>query len=181
DRRRCTMVLKDNPTPTDPPVFTADPTEQSHAQIAYGDYQLTSLAPFELQAKILGIKNYRFGRESELSPMDLALGWNRMADDSVLESIRIRQSNRWYYWSTDRYPIPRREIETSSANMHMIPASKAILSQLKALKVGQNIRIEGRLVRADAEDGWHWVSSLTRQDTGDGACELVLLTQLEVL
>jgi hypothetical protein len=29
------------------------------------------------------------------------------------------------------------------------------------------------LVEADGRDGWKWRSSLTRDDTGDGACELM--------
>ena len=33
--------------------------------------------------------------------------------------------------------------------------------------------LRGQLVRADGQDGWHWISSLTRTDTGDGSCEVV--------
>ena len=55
-------------------------------------------------------------------PEDLALGWGRMSDSDVLAKIDITQSGRFYYWHVDDFPIPRREIETSSANMHMIPS-----------------------------------------------------------
>ena len=80
----------------------------------------------------------------------------------------------------DEFPIPRREIETQSANMHMIPADDAIASTLKSIKSGQVVKIKGFLVRADAKDGWHWKSSLTREDTGNGACELVYVKAITV-
>jgi hypothetical protein len=81
----------------------------------------------------------------------------------------------------DEFPIPRQDIERSSANMHMIPADEGIARQLKALKPGQTVRIEGWLVEARAADGWRWRSSLTRDDTGGGSCELVFVRDVQVL
>jgi hypothetical protein len=46
--------------------------------------------------------------------------------------------------------------------------------------VGQIVHLEGDLVRADGKDGWHWVSSLSRTDTGDGSCEVVWVEHAEV-
>jgi hypothetical protein len=36
-------------------------------------------------------------------------------------------------------------------------------------------------VRADASDGWRWISSLKRTDIGAGACELVWVEGLTIL
>jgi hypothetical protein len=33
-------------------------------------------------------------------------------------------------------------------------------------------------VRLDGEDGSHWQSSLTREDSGGGACELLWVTEV---
>jgi hypothetical protein len=76
-------------------------------------------------------------------------------------------------------PIPRRSIETHSANMHMIPASREVERSLRALRPGDIVRLHGYLVEVNATDGWRWRSSLTREDTGAGACELVLLQSLD--
>ncbi|WP_166627906.1 hypothetical protein [Thiopseudomonas denitrificans] len=40
------------------------------------------------------------------------------------------------------------------------------------MRPGQVIALEGYLVDAAAPDGWRWNTSLTRKDTGTGACEL---------
>ena len=46
----------------------------------YDEYTITQFATFSLKAKVLSKENYSFGKESDLSPMDLALGWSYMSD-----------------------------------------------------------------------------------------------------
>jgi hypothetical protein len=143
-------------------------------------YTITPLESFEIEARVLSTKDYTFGREADLSPVDLALGWGKMSDEAILKDIKISQSNRFYYWHVDEFPIPRREIELQSANMHMIPADDAIEDTLKSIRSGQIVKISGYLVQINAGDGWHWKSSLTREDTGNGACEVVYVKALLV-
>ncbi|WP_211233692.1 hypothetical protein [Zooshikella ganghwensis] len=104
-----------------------------------------------------------------------------MSDESVINNITFSQSNRWYYWRTDAFPIPRREIETSSANMHMIPANEFVEDALKSVKKGDIIQLVGSLVNVDANDGWRWRSSMTRTDTGGGSCELIWVENLSIV
>jgi len=168
-----------------PGVFAPQaPTQQkihsSKPKILLEGYTISSLATFELKAKVLSRKNYSFGRESDLSPTDLALGWGRMSDESVLESISISQSGRWYRWRSNTLPIPKQEIQISSANMHMIPKNEWVREQLSQIKKGDVVTLSGNLVRVDAPDGWSWTSSLTRSDTGDGACEVVLVDNIVI-
>jgi hypothetical protein len=146
-----------------------------------GDYRIQPLAEFSIKARVLGVERYYLGREADLSPVDLALGWGAMSDPAVLRQIQISQSSRFYYWYVNKFPIPREEIETYSANMHMIPANGSIADQLSAIRPGQIIRLHGYLVEAHAGDNWRWSSSLRRDDTGRGACELVWVESLEKL
>ncbi len=138
----------------------------------YKDYVITPLAMFDLEARVLGIKKYRFDRQADLSPYDVALGWGRMSDETVLNALSITQSNRFYYWWGKRFPISGQAIAVSSANMHLIPANQDITKQLRRVRKGHVVSIKGFLVRADVGN-WHWISSMTRQDTGAGACELI--------
>lgn len=147
----------------------------------FGRYKITPLAEFKIKAKVLSREDYTFGREAELSPLDLALGWGRMSDEAVIEQIDISQSGRWYRWYTNSMPIPRREIETHSANMHMIPADDVVESELKRTRTGDVIELTGKLVDIKSSDGWHWSSSMTRNDTGDHACEVIWVEQFEVV
>ena len=145
-------------------------------------YQITPLEPFEMHARVLSSKHYRSDKEADLVPVDLALGWGPMADLSISNQVRVAQSNRWYHWQVESFPIPRREIETNSANMHLIPANPAIAEAIQSVKTGQMVRFTGDLVEVvDPAKGWRWKSSLTRNDTGAGACELVLVKSFSVL
>lgn len=145
------------------------------------DYLLTRRAAFEIRARVLSTEAYFMGREADLSPIDLALGWGPMSDQAVLEQLKISQSGRWFRWRYEGSPpVPEPLIVSSSSNMHMIPASESIKRQLKQLRRGSIIRLEGYLVDADHDSGWRWRSSMSRSDTGDGACELVYVEHLEV-
>ncbi len=168
-----------------PGVLAAQAPYQSGAGSAaaktINGFEITPLASFSVHARVLSRKDYYFGREADLSPIDLALGWGRMSDEAVLKDISISQGSRFYYWRVNTFPIPREEIETHSANMHLIPADDSVGKALQSIRVGNVVRLHGYLVEARTADGWRWKSSLTREDTGMGACELMLVESVEVL
>jgi len=165
--------------PLEQPAGILAPQEPLQAEPAsreawsFREYRITPLARFELRARVLGAERYRFDRAAELSPVDLVLGWGPMSDSRVLKAISIRQQDRWYFWRAGQLPISMGDVSSHSANMHLIPASGSVASRLLSARVGQILELRGQLVRADGKDGWHWVSSLSRTDTGDGSCEVI--------
>jgi hypothetical protein len=148
-----------------------------------GDFVVSPLASFAVEARVLGREDYRLGPEAAISPTDLALGWQRMAEPHVYEPLGITQSGRWYRyrWGDEGPPIPLPEIVRSSANMHMIPADENVARALERVRPDQMVRLQGWLIEARRDDGWAWRSSLTRDDSGDGACELVYVCALQTL
>ena len=145
------------------------------------DYQLTRKASFEIRARVLSKEPYYLGRTADLAPIDLALGWGEMSDTAVLNQIDISQSARWYRTKYDLPPpIADQQIIFNSSNMHMIPARKDIERSLKKLREGDIVLIRGYLVDVDHDSGWYWRSSMSRLDTGNGACELVYVESLGV-
>lgn len=147
------------------------------------DFRITPLADFELTARVLSRADYRFDPAAALSPTDLALGWGRMSDTAVLAKLDISQSSRWYTyrWGNEGPPIPPDEIIRSSSNMHMIPADKSVAAALLRVRPGDAVHLRGELIQAQRGDGGVWRSSLSRTDTGDGACEVVWVQSLDVL
>ncbi len=170
--------------PAPPRVLDGEAPLQSPVPDGFGDIRLQPaklqpLAGFSIDARVLSREDYALGREADLSPTDLALGWGRMREDAVLSHLSIDQSNRWYHYRWQGAPpIPTREIIRSSANMHMIPANANAARALSQVRAGDNVRIDGWLVQADAPDGWHWRSSMTREDSGNGACEVVYVCSI---
>lgn len=163
--------------------FADTPTQTASAQapFAWQGFQIRPLADFSIRARVLSRENYYLGREAELSPTDLALGWKRMADPAIYQQLGIRQGGRWYRYSwAQQPPIPAQEIIESSANMHLVPATETVRSQLAKVRQGDTVRLRGRLIEATHADGWRWTSSLTRSDSGANACELVWVDSLEI-
>jgi hypothetical protein len=148
----------------------------ARAPFSYKEYRIQPLAEFQLRARVLSRENYTFDGGAKLSPIDLALGWQRMAQPEIYRALNITQGGRWYRYSWhDQPPIPLQEIIESSANMHLIPANETVERMLKQAKPASYIRLKGLLVEASTAQGWHWRSSLSRADSGDGSCELVFV------
>ena len=160
------------------------PRQVAVAEFAYfvhRGFRLTPRAELDIRARVLSREDYRFGKESELSPMDLALGWGVMSDQAVLDRIEISQSGRWYRTRYDfPAPVSDQQIIISSSNMHMIPATGAIKKRIRKLRRGDIVHLAGYLVNVAHDSGWRWQSSLRRDDTGAGACELFYVEQLRI-
>jgi hypothetical protein len=145
------------------------------------DFMFTALADYEIRARVLSRKNYGSGTESDISPVDFALGWGRMSDQFVLDRLKITQGQRWYRWKVrDIMPIPQKEIERASANVHIIPGNKQVEKAIDKVYVGSVVHMKGYLVKVTQDGGWRWVSSMSRDDTGDGACEVLWVESMTV-
>jgi hypothetical protein len=161
----------------DEPLQSATPDDA----FEFNGFTLFPLADFEMEARVLAKKHYSRGTEAKLSPWDIAFGWGTMSDEAILKDINISQSNRFYFWRVNQFPIPARDIETNSANMHLIPADKEIKIVLDKVRVGEVLWLSGQLIKAEGPGGWAWKSSTTRSDTGKGACEVIFVTDIEIV
>lgn len=145
------------------------------------DYTFTPKADFSVTAKVLHRKRYYLDEGAKLSPIDLALGWGNMSDEAVLGELNISQGDRFFLWNCQTLPIPVDEIIRSAANMHMIPANPEVKKAILSARKGEIVEFSGQLVYIMRDDGWHWKSSLTRNDSGGGACEVVWVEEFSVL
>ncbi len=147
-------------------------------------WKLKPLALYSIEARVLGTRGYSDDPSADLSPYDLALGWGRMSDTAVLEKLDISQSNRFFHWRyyTDQPPIPRAEIICHAANTHLIPEDDRMREKIAGLRVGALVKMSGYLVEAtNPKSAVPWRSSLTRDDEGDGACEIFYVRTLSEL
>lgn len=145
----------------------------------FGNYELTPLADFDVEARVLSVERYRTDVSSRLSPIDFALGWGPMSDSAVLEHFRIKQGGRFFSIYPDEQAIDMQVALLSAANMHLIPASGTLENELKRVRPGNVVRLRGQLVSALGPNNFSWRSSLTRTDTGNGACELFYVEAIE--
>jgi len=167
-----------------PGVLLAGEPEQHDPQydvsFDYKNFHLKPLAAFVIDARVLHRKIYRYDSQASLAPVDVAVGWGPMSDQGVLDRLSISQSARFYFYEyKNPPPIPKDEIISHSTNMHLIPSTDAIASECKSLRSGELIHLSGLLVQATGPGIATWTSSLSRTDSGNGACELVWVEDLE--
>lgn len=147
-----------------------------------GQDRLTALARYRIRARVISTERYWLGMESRFSPVDFAVGWGPLSDQRILDQISFSQSRRYfhYYPRGRSFPLPVDEINSHSANMHMVPADSGIRKQLLLVRPGDIADMDGYLLLIQTKEGGTWRSSLSRTDSGGGACELMWVEHLSV-
>ena len=170
--------------PADGVLAAAEPQQTDPASsnpVRIGHWNLTPRAHYLITARILARERYRFDAMSDLIPEDLALGWGPMSDNRILRDIEITQSDRFYFWHAKILPIGRNEITTHSANTHVIPENPLVARELSNLRPGEVVTLAGDLVDGVRDDG-RWIkTSMVRYDTGAGACEVMLVSDVALV
>lgn len=69
------------------------------------------------------------------------------------------------------------------SNNHLLSDRRSIVSKLRDVQVGDQVRVRGWLAEYAHNQGFAFRrgSSVTRDDTGNGACETIYVVDVEVL
>lgn len=153
------------------------------------DVHIDYLYEYDATALVVHTKDYPgTGMESRLSPKDVALAWGSVAACNEMINFHWSQSGRWVRWRTDTYaelaPIgDSSDVDRQSSNNHMVPADLSVKKDVEKIRKGDVVRIRGYLVNISAKNGegkkFYWNSSTTREDSGDGACEVIYVTSVD--
>ena len=153
-----------------PPTFVA----KEHEFIARARYDVT--------ARVLRKEIYRIDGGANLAPVDLVyrlgrdVGYCRRRRARVLADgpVPVLEAE-----GPDVVPADAGANNRQAAQVHPIPADAAIERRLRA-RPGQVVRLSGYLVDIRGPGGFRWRTSLSREDTGDGACEIMWIESLVV-
>jgi hypothetical protein len=162
------------------------PSQQSHAPRSWPDapagWEVTLTEHYRVDALVMSKKRYRLDRFSEIAPLDLALAWGIAAKPQVQDKLSISQSNRWYYWRAKELLAPAHILNAHMANVHIVPARPALKTILLGERAKDLVSLRGHLIDArHVESNTVFRSSRTRTDTGAGACEILLVTEVGLL
>jgi hypothetical protein len=115
---------------------------------------------------------------------DVCVVWGEAVTNGSYRKVKFSSGEFTcsYSWSGGFTPAFRPE---KASNNHLIPGDRAIARRIGAIRVGDQIRMTGLLVDYRVtKDGQHVFTrrtSLTRGDTGNGACEILYVTGLSVV
>lgn len=162
----------------------ADPKQtdfEGGEPVVHNGFELLPRARFSAEVRVLSREPYRHDDLADVSPLDFAVGWGPMSDSAVIDQLDISQSSRFYYWRfDDQPPIPESDIVSHSANWHLVPANDVVLKEMKDVRTGEIVELEGLLIDIRNPAGQVMRTSLTREDAGAGACEVILVQHLSI-
>ena len=147
-------------------------------------YVIEKLFHYDISGEVLSASTYDVTWTNDFADVDLALLWGTRRAE-LKSRFKFSQMGRWLFWRTEE-PVSdedRLEITRHISNNHLIPSetSAHLGSAFRMLRTGDEVRLTGWLVRIVGPGGETLATSSTsRDDTGDGACEVVWVEQLQV-
>jgi hypothetical protein len=143
-------------------------------------YTLNLKPDYQITARVLDTEKYYFDPQSDIMPIDVALAWGKLAKDEYIEQMSVSQGRRWYYWRTDTLFMPVKDISAHSSNHHLIASNDDIASKIASLDPNDIVVLKGVLVDVNMPNGGKIETSLSRKDTGAGACEVLFVNSIDV-
>jgi hypothetical protein len=151
------------------------------------DYRVEPLYSYELYGLVVSYRQHD-GEDSmhrwsndHLNVADLCVVWSDTAFAPTLDeldfwngvftcNVQTRDSYAWSQFKMNQL-----------SNNHLISADPFIRDRVAEVRIGDQVRIKGSLARYGAAGGGLRGTSTTREDTGDGACETILVDEIEVV
>lgn len=140
--------------------------------------QMSVLEPFAGEFRILGSKEYHQDEQAKFSPIDYAVTRGMFTEPEIARQISINQYDRFLNWKMARPPISPHLATQLVNNMHIIPGNPEIAEQIKKVKRGDLVRLQGDLVQINDKD-LVWKSALDWNGVGDGACRLIRVDSIQ--
>lgn len=148
------------------------------------ELKITPVAVYKIAALVVSTGSYSYGWNAKISPIDLALAWGKLADPEFQKYVSYSQDNRWVSFNIKKNsPLDVAYVTSHASNHHIIPATQNIWYAVKTIKKKKKVSLEGFLVNItgsyDGKTVW-WNTSLSRTDTGNGACEILYVTRARI-
>lgn len=152
-------------------------------QLGKTRFFLTIKAKYKLSGILVSTRRYHDGYWSRLSPYDFAVCWGKVPD--MFPYLKFNQIARFCHFRYRHSVIVDKDYVLSHmSNNHIIPANRNIYRALSIAKKKEPIEIEGYLVNAMASVKGRgtsdWNTSIKREDSGAGACEIIYVTKLRL-
>ncbi|MFO7660345.1 MAG: hypothetical protein R6V77_05480 [Candidatus Cloacimonadaceae bacterium] len=152
-------------------------------QLGNTRFFLTPRAKYSVTGMLVSKRRYRRGFMSRLSPFDYALIWGKVPE--MLPQLKFSQTFRFCFFNLrPGAAVDMNYIQNHISNNHLIPSTDNIRRALKKVRKKEFVRIDGYLVDVIASSKnkgtSHWKTSLKREDTWGGACEIIYITKLQI-
>ena len=168
------------------------PAEGSAFISSFGfDVHITYDYAYDIEGLVVHTRRY-FGFMSmadAISPMDVGLAWGRIAEYNERMDFNWDHGERYLKFEPESAAAlemigDEGYILSHFSNNHLIPADFSVSHKIKMIRRGDHIRLKGYLVSVYGSrwgKEFAWDSSTSRSDKGNGACEVIYVTDVEFL
>jgi hypothetical protein len=119
-----------------------------------------------------------------LNVADLCVAWGGNLERGVYRELRYASDTFTCHVAAPSQAVWRRFEPTELSNNHLLAADPATARRLRAMRRGDQVLIRGWLAEYAHDDGgrpFRRGTSTRRDDTGNGACETIWVTEARVL
>lgn len=166
------------------PVQTKTDREEFTFEYRNAEYDVEPVAEYEMWGLVVSHNNINsiadiYHDEDSVDLKDLCIIWGKNTE-SDYKKVKF-WSNAWTCWWQYGNGVTFSGRELS--NNHLLSDKKKVQDIIKNVRIGDQIRVKGMLVNYNSKENpdWKRESSTTREDTGNGACEVVFVEEAEVL
>jgi len=154
------------------------------------DYELTPLFDYEINGLVVHSQKYdawySMHERDKVFVVDLCLIWGNNVKNKAYQdkNLKFRQDFRFCFWD---FLGPIKFSGQEISNNHLLVSNEEHRKIAKNISDGDQVRIKGKLVSVKGlsqnEQGEYFMmeSSTKREDSGGGACEIILVEEVEIL
>jgi len=164
------------------------PTNKRSFEAVYNDveYRVEPEYEYELHGMIVSYRHHdgksrmHLRSSDHLNMLDVCVVWGDNATNPLLHkldfwngiftcNVQTRNTAAWESFDMEQL-----------SNNHLISDDEEIRDSVQKIRVGDQIRIRGVLAKYESPGGERG-TSITRTDTGDGACETIYVDHFEIV
>lgn len=165
---------------------------QSHAEpfnVAMSgiNYEVEPLYDYTLYGMVVSLKQHNGDSGlhrawgDHLNIADLCVVWSDTAFSPLLNKIEFWNGQFTCFTRTNNMNAWALFKGHQLSNNHLITESSYLRDKIKEIQIGDQIQIKGWLATYQNDRGNKRGTSITRTDTGNGACETIYVNEIEIL
>ena len=148
-------------------------------------YKVRKVAKYELWGLVVSHNNINsfwdaYHDKDSLDTKDLCVLWGKNLKSKDFHRVKVWSGSWTCYF---RYPGGIQFYKHELSNNHLITNNEAIRAKIANVRIGDQVHLSGYLVNYKRDEPrWRWrMSSTSRMDTGNTACEVIFVDKLKVL
>ncbi len=174
----------------DEPVQTKLSAEPFKTRVNDQEYTITPLYDYELYGVVVSYSDadaftniwHHKRWQDFLNLRDLCVIWGKNVGSGVYKQMKFHNDS-WTCWASwQNYETGSLFKMNALSNNHLLTDNAVVKKALMSAEPGDHIRFKGVLAEyANKSNNFRRGTSITRDDTGNGACETVFLEEFEIV